>query len=64
MSINKAHNKNKDKYLDRNGANEVSAEEIKKVINIPQGINQIDAGVNTGELWVDTANGNVVKMGI
>ncbi len=34
MSINKSHARNKDKFLDRNGENEISAEEIKNFIEV------------------------------
>ena len=37
MSINRSHGKNKDKYLDRNGANECSAADLRIVLdNYPQ----------------------------
>lgn len=39
MSINKTHGKNKDKYLNKNGANEVSAEDIKLHLDSPEDLN-------------------------
>jgi hypothetical protein len=42
----------------------LTEDQIRKAVTLPQGIDQVSAGALAGELWVDTANGYIVKMGI
>ena len=48
MSINKSHGKNKDKYLDKNGANEVSAADIRILLNSDVSLRNKDTILDEG----------------
>lgn len=37
---------------------------IRKTDKIKSGVDQATAGASVNELWVDTANANVVKIGV